>query len=195
MIKQDFNRKKYIGGSDAKYLYMNYNTKTFRNWFFYKTTGIRSEWENRDFMIGNFFEEDILDTMEISKEHRNIYLKYSDVIGCNTDAFNGNEIIEVKTCQHNILNKWLIGSFDLSYKRQLLHSCICGNINNATLYALPLTFEEKNNPFDVIITKEKIHTFSFEFSDEEKNKHINKCEYMEWCILNNEMPINNFENL
>ena len=75
MIREDFDRSGYIGGSDANYVLVNWNTATFKKWWNQKVTAINSiNIDNVYTIVGTILESEIMDYLGIDKLHRDLYI-------------------------------------------------------------------------------------------------------------------------
>src|SRR5690625_7986175 len=129
MITTTSDRHLYIGGSEANMLYLNYETKTFKNWWSNKLTELPQDYfTNKAMSVGTILEHDILDLYESVNQVKGIReeSKVKGIARANTDYILGDKVSDVKATSKAF--EWFIsGKVPINYKRQLIHYCyVCG---------------------------------------------------------------------
>lgn len=203
MVEGGFNRSRYIGGSDANMIYMDYGGKTFRMWWAEKLTGIRRYvLDNIHLRAGTVLESEIADELGIPLDARGIRVtpKKGEIAGVNTDALetmwrDGKEckiLHEIKTALYDSLFKWLHAKdgVSINYRRQCLHGMYVTGAELALVHVLPMTIEEKENPFLCRILAEKIHTFRYTRDDFDFVEHGARLDYLTHCFNEHLTPTN-----
>src|SRR5690606_27061477 len=97
-VKTD--RELYIGGSEANYIYLNYNSKTFQTWWAHKLAGIpREAPTNRNMEVGTILEHEILDLYEKvnNVKGKRGLSKVKGIARANTDYILNDKVIDVKS--------------------------------------------------------------------------------------------------
>src|SRR5690554_3223120 len=134
-VKTD--RELYIGGSEANYIYLNYNSKTFQTWWSYKLAGIpREAPTNRNMEVGTILEHEILDLYEEMngvKGKRGLS-KVKGIARANTDYILGDKVIDVKA-SNSAFEWFLTGTIPIHYRRQLIHYCYVFGKDKASILA------------------------------------------------------------
>src|SRR5690554_6377116 len=184
-VKTD--RELYIGGSEANYIYLNYNSKTFQTWWAYKLAGIpRESPTNRNMDVRTILENEILDLYEAVhgvKGKRGLS-KVKGIARANTDYIIDDKVIDVKAA--NQAFEWfLTGTIPIHYRRQLIHYCYVFELNKAGILAYQVDDSLLVNPFqeldkkrmfeiDVLITLDKLeeHEARLQYLEECREKYV-----------------------
>ena len=111
------DRELYIGGSEANYLYLNYESKTFKDWWSYKLAGIPQHSQpNRNMEVGTILEDEILDLYESvnSVKGERGLSKIKGIARGNTDYILNDKVIDVKAS--NQAFEWFLrGTIPIHY--------------------------------------------------------------------------------
>ena len=115
----NLDRTGTIGASDTRYVMMNWETKTFRDWFA-KKLGIipYSEYQNIYMQTGTMLEEHIINTLN-KREGLEIYKPEPIIKGrlvVNLDGMYKDVIYEIKTMKWD---HWMFRDIDKSYWKQV----------------------------------------------------------------------------
>lgn len=194
MVQEKFNRSGYIGGSDASWLYASYSSASFKKWWNEKVTSIRtSEFSNVHTQAGNILESEIMKTLNIPKPAWNLrFFKEGTLAGVNTDATEVDKGIvhEIKTALHSYLFKWLHAKAGVSidYRRQVFHGLYVAECDVAKVHVLPMSEEEKRNPFLVENITDRIHTFEYTRDQFDFVEHDWRVRYLTFCYNENQTP-------
>ena len=138
----DQDRVGYIGASDTRFVMMNWNTKTFQDWWAVKTGEAEEYVDNIYTRAGRAYEGRILDYLEIEERDRQIIIGRLRV---NLDGETKSHVVEIKTYQ------WLKGfripknERKWDYWQQVQVEMYATNKDHAFLYAyglLPSEYEE-----------------------------------------------------
>ena len=129
-------RKFYIGASDTKYVMMNWNTKTFQEWWDIKLGITENEITNKYIEAGNYYEGKILDYMGVEDRDRQIIVGRLRV---NYDGIVGGTVIEVKTHKYG---EWKVPK---AYIQQCQVEMFAGNFETALIKHYGLIEDEYEN--------------------------------------------------
>jgi hypothetical protein len=180
----------YIGGSDANRLYGSFETKTFKDFWNERLTGIKlNEFNTNDTAVGNIMEHRVMDELGIDPAYRDIFVKKEGTIaGINTDALTPDAYDEIKTALPKLPYKWLNGrAISVNYRRQLMHGLYVTGRILGRLHVLPMTEQEKKNPFGLNI-KGRVVTFEFEVKDFNMEEHHRRIMYLTKCFSEKIQP-------
>ena len=184
-VKTD--RELYIGGSEANYIYLSYNSKTFQTWWAFKLAGIpREAPTNRNMEVGTILEHEILDLYEKvnNVKGKRGLSKVKGIARANTDYILNNKVIDVKAS--NLAFEWVLtGTIPIHYRRQLIHYCYVFELNKASILAYQVDDSLLVNPFqeldekrmfeiDVLITLDKLeeHEARLRYLEECREKYV-----------------------
>lgn len=183
------NRELYVGGSEANYLYMNYNTKTFQTWWAYKLAEIpRESQPNRNMEVGTILEDEILDLYEQIhnvKGERNLS-KVKGIARANTDYILGDKVIDVKATK-NAYEWVLTGTIPIHYRRQLIHYCYVFGLRKASILAYQVDDSLLDNPFQEL-DKSKLFEIDVNITSDKLKEHERRLKYLEECREKNMFP-------
>lgn len=182
----------YIGGSDANRLYGSFGTKTFRDFWQERTSGIKlNQFDTLDTAVGNIMESRVADEVGIPAECRDVFLKKEGTIaGCNFDGLT-DVVHEIKTALPDYVAKWVFGrKVSANYRRQLMHAMYVSGTKMALLHVLPMSKGQKENPFMLDI-KGKVVTFEFPESEFDMEEHDRRVRYLTKCFHSGEWPTDN----
>jgi predicted phage-related endonuclease len=182
MITETQDRHLFIGGSECHIIYMNYHTKTFREFWHNKLEGIVEESSpNRDMAVGTILEESVIDLYESLyqvKGERGIQ-QIKGFARANTDYIIGNKVSDVKVSKN--AKKWHDkGKVPLQYKRQLIHYLFVTGLEKASIIAYQADEALKENPF-VELSKENLYEIEVPITDADIQEHSRIITYLEWC--------------
>jgi len=180
----------YIGGSDANRIYGSFETKTFREFWGERLTGIKlNEFNTNDTAVGNIMEHRIMDEVGIPLEYRDKFVKKEGTMaGINTDALTPEAYEEIKTALPKYLYKWVNGkAISINYRRQIEHGLYVTGRNLGRLHVLPMTEQEKKNPFNLDI-RGRVVTFEFHKKDFDIEEHHRRIMYLTWCFSEKIQP-------
>src|SRR5690625_21257 len=187
MVTKD--RELYIGGSEANYLYMNYNTKTFKNWWAQKLSGIpQGSYSNRNMEVGTILEDGILDLYEKInnvKGERGLS-KVKGIARGNTDYILNDKVIDVKAT--NSAYEWFLGgTVPINYRRQLIHYCYVFGLNKASILAYQVDDSLLVNPFQEL-DESNLFEIEVDITTEKITQHDLLLDYFEKCRNENKFP-------
>lgn len=182
MIITTNDRYLYIGGSEANMMYLNYETKTFRNWWSRKLAQIKDDsFTNISMSIGTILEHEVLDLYESVHGVKGIREK-SAVKGIargNTDYILHDKVSDVKVTSKAV--EWYLkGKVPLNYKRQLIHYMYVFDLKKASIIAYQTDEELINNPFREL-TVANLFEIEVPVTKKELEIHKQKLDYLEWC--------------
>lgn len=183
------NRELYIGGSEANYIYLNYNSKTFQTWWAHKLAGIPRETPtNRNMEVGTILEHEILDLYEKVnnvKGERGLS-KVKGIARANTDYILNNKVIDVKAS--NSAFEWVLtGTIPIHYRRQLIHYCYVFGLNKASILAYQVDDSLLVNPFQELDEKRMVE-IDVEITDKLIKEHERRLNYLEKCRREYKFP-------
>lgn len=183
------DRELYIGGSEANYIYLNYETKTFQTWWAYKLAGFPRETPtNRNMEVGTILEHEILDLYESVhgvKGKRGLS-KTKGFARANTDYIIGDKIMDVKAS--NLAFEWLLtGTIPIHYRRQLIHYCYVFGLFKASILAYQVDDSLLANPFQEL-DKNKMFEIEVKITPDILREHEQRLKYLEKCREENKFP-------
>ncbi|WP_077622041.1 YqaJ viral recombinase family protein [Sediminibacillus massiliensis] len=182
MITDKQDRCHFIGGSESHYIYMNYETATFKSWWKNKLEGVNEDsFSNLSMAVGTILEHDVIALYEqingISGEKDKQMVK--GIARANTDYIHGSKVSDVKVSKQAA--SWhKKGKVPLKYKRQLIHYLYVCDLDKASIIAYQCDEELKENPF-LPLTEDKLYEIEVEVTEEEIRKHQQLIEYLEFC--------------
>lgn len=183
------NRELYIGGSEANYIYMNYETKTFQTWWAYKLASIpRESLTNRNMEVGTILENEILDLYEQihNVKGKRGLSKVKGIARANTDYILNNKVIDVKAS--NRAFEWFLrGTIPIHYRRQLIHYCYVFELNKASILAYQVDDSLLVNPFKELEEKRMVE-IDVEITDKLIKEHKRRLNYLEVCRREYKFP-------
>lgn len=187
----DLNRAYYLGGSDAKYINGNYDTKTFKKWWDVKLGLDDSSFSNIYTVAGNLYEGAILDYLEIPDRNMQAYIGR---IRINYDARLNDTNIEVKT--HNFANYEARGvSWKplKEYEWQVQFEMWGANLEDTLLIDYALKEEDyiaAENGTPLPIDESRLHFFPRSYDEEFMDKFLIRVNYLSECLKNETYPSN-----
>ena len=189
MITDTSDRFLYIGGSEANMIYMNYHTKTFREWWYKKLEKITEEIPTNQYMeVGTILEEAVIDLYERLNNVKGIRSKQAikGIARANTDYIQGDKVSDVKVTKH--ASEWhKKGRVPIHYKRQLIHYCYVLGLNKASIIAYQTNNNLINNPFQEL-DEDNLYEIEVPITSKEIEIHRQKLEYLEFCRDMNVFP-------
>ena len=194
MISQQESRERYIGGSDANMVYMNYDTQSFKNWWSYKITGIKLfELKGMHITLGNIIEDYVLDHIGLDRKYRGVKKMHPELkyVGCNTDGLEEDPIIlhEVKKMMPQKAQKIMLGSkLPIAYRRQVGHSIWVTGAEKAKIHMLEIDEEGEYNPWGIDMGS---NLYTIEMGQElDIEEHKRRILYLTDCFDNGITPTN-----
>lgn len=186
-VKTD--RELYIGGSEANYIYLSYNSKTFQTWWAFKLAGIpREAPTNRNMEVGTILEHEILDLYEKVnnvKGERGLS-KIKGIARGNADYILQNKVIDVKAS--NQAFEWFLrGAIPINYRRQLIHYCYVFELKKASILAYQVDESLLVNPFQELDEKRMVE-IDVEITDKLIKEHERRLNYLEECRREYKFP-------
>ena len=173
MIGVERNVLGYIGGSDAARVHGGWETKTFKDFWSERLTGLKLKSFNTIHTVaGNIMEGYILEAVGVDKCYWN-YFKHREgtIAGINTDAFDGSVYHEAKNILLEEASKWVFGyNIPSVYVYQIQHGLYVLDVDLVKFHVCMVTQKEKENPFSVTDVKSKTVTLSFDRSYFDKTK-------------------------
>src|SRR5690606_14439121 len=186
-VKTD--RELYIGGSEANYIYLNYNSKTFQTWWAYKLAGIPLDSPtNRNMEVGTILEDEILDLYERvnNVKGKRGLSKVKGIARANTDYILNNKVIDVKAS--NLAFEWVLtGTIPIHYRRQLIHYCYVFGLKKASILAYQVDDSLLVNPFQELDEKRMVE-IDVEITDKLIKEHERRLNYLEECRRGYKFP-------
>jgi predicted phage-related endonuclease len=182
MITETQSRANFIGGSEANNMYLNYNTKTFVEWWKTKLEGIvEDSLPNQSMAIGTILEHEVIDLYEqiygVSGIREEQMIK--GFARANTDLILDNKVSDVKVSKN--AKKWADkGKVPLQYKRQLIHYLFVTGLEKASIIAYQADEVLKENPF-VELSAENLYEIEVPITDAEIQEHSRIITYLEWA--------------
>ncbi|WP_077325717.1 hypothetical protein [Virgibacillus siamensis] len=189
MITETESRANFIGGSEANMIYMNYNTKTFREWWSNKLEGVVPETpSNLHMSVGTILEHDIIDLYESINNVTGIRddQKIKGIARANTDYILNDCIIDVKASKK--ASEWFSKQrIPIHYKRQLIHYAYVYGFSKGMLIAYQVDDDLLDNPF-MELSRNNLYEIPVEITEQDIQTHKTKIEFLEYCKGNNIMP-------
>ena len=183
MDKALIDRELYIGGSEANYLYMNYNTKTFKKWWEHKLTGFPTpNFTNIHMSVGTILEHEILDLYEKKYNVKGIRDKQAvkGIARASTDYIVGDKVCDVKATGKAF--EWFIKEqVPINYRRQLLHYCYVLDLRKASIIAYQVDDSLRDSPFSEL-DPNKLFEIPVKIIEKDIKTHKQKIEYLEYCL-------------
>ena len=183
MDKALIDRELYIGGSEANYLYMNYNTKTFKKWWEHKLTGFPiTNFTNIHMSVGTILEHEILDLYEKKYNVKGIRDKQAvkGIARASTDYIVGDKVCDVKATGKAF--EWFIKEqVPINYRRQLLHYCYVLDLRKASIIAYQVDDSLRDSPFSEL-DPNKLFEIPVKITEKDIKTHKQKIEYLEYCL-------------
>lgn len=187
----DLDRSFYLGGSDAKFIMGNFDTKTFKNWWDVKLGLTTNDWSNIYTIAGNLYEGAILDYLGITERNQQTIIGR---IRINYDARDKDTNVEVKT--HNYGKYEAVGANWKPYKEygwQVQLEMWGCNLKETLLIDYALTDEDyqaaevgETLPID----EDRLHFFIFEYNEEFMNGMLTRIGYLTECLEAESYPSN-----
>ncbi len=198
MISSNESRAGYIGGSDMGMVYGSYETKTFKDWWLQKKTGLKiSQFQNIYTICGNIVEDYILNEVGVDypSRHKKV-TKLGTIAGVNTDALEevgvDNKLIilhEAKTMKSEKVDKIIFGyAIPANYRRQVYHGMWCADADKGFIHILPMEENDYENPFAV--NTEMVVTRELSLSDFDTDEHEIRIGYLTYCMEEGVDPSN-----
>ena len=180
----DHDRVGYIGASDTKYVMMNWNTKTFHDWWLIKTGERENPVDNIYTRAGSAYEGRILDYLGIEDRDRQIIIGRLRV---NLDGETKSHVVEIKTYQ------WLKGlrpTKDIKkwdYWKQIQVEMFATNKEHAFIYAyglLPSEYEEYGE-----VDGNRLDVYDFDLDEKWiEDEYLPRLNCLAKCLVNGEEP-------
>ncbi len=194
MIASNTDRHKFIGGSESKYVDMNYETMTFRKWWRNKLLARTPKgFSTYATELGNLLEHEI---SRAAKMHSldAVDHKEGTIARVNLDGLKGDHAIgEIKTAKVTIVHKWLKTKkrdTDTAYRKQARHAMYVTGRKHAEIAVLPLTEFDYANPMKIIINPLKLVWFNYKWEDFDMEEYDQRIKYLTHCYKNYLIPQN-----
>ena len=197
MIDESISRVGTIGASDTKFVMLNYDTKTFTNWWAEKI-GIK-EPKNFDsvyIQAGTLLELPVLKAKFGTLENLNIARTFTSKkyprLKVNLDADDGKCNYEVKCIKYEKAFDYQF-KIDINYYRQVQVQMFVSGLKKSKLivYGLRPADYDFDKLVVVEIDKERIFEFPIEYDQEWIEKeYLPKLSYLCDCLDKNEIPKN-----
>lgn len=178
------DRSGYIGASDTKYVVGNWNTKTFKNWWFEKLGLVKNNFSNKYTNAGTYYEHKIVEALNIPCiELDKQYIKGR--LRVNLDANTKHKIHEIKTYKYE-------KGFDLKkhkdYVGQAQVQMYVSGIHSLCINAYGLLENDYINYFNEI-DKDRLSEHEIEYDEKWVNEeYLPKEKYLEYCLEKQKMP-------
>ena len=189
MITETSDRHNFIGGSECNYIYMNYETESFKNWWHEKLSGVNPpSFTNLNMAVGTILEHDILNIYESINKVKGIRedTRIKGIARANTDYLLDDRVIDVK-CSKNAEKWFKKGSVPIRYKRQLIHYCYIYDLRKASIIAYQCDEELLTNPF-IELDPEKLFEIEVPITEKDIQKHEKLIKHLEACKELNVYP-------
>lgn len=190
MITETSDRHLFIGGSESNIIYLNYETKTFKEFWRGKLEGeVDSSPPNLPMAVGTILEHSVLDLYESINQVSGIREKQAikGFARANTDYIIGNKVSDVKVTKKAM--EWANKSkVPINYKRQLIHYCYVCDLTEASIIAYLSDESLQENPFQEL-KAENLFEIPVQITEEEIQIHHEKIQYLEWCKSLNIYPV------
>jgi predicted phage-related endonuclease len=190
MITSKQDRHLYIGGSEANLIYMNFDTKTFKEFWQGKLEGFVDESPpSIPMAVGTILEHSVINLYEsinqVKGERDKQYIK--GFARANTDYIIGHKVSDVKVTKKAL--EWHTkGKVPIQYKRQLIHYLYVTGLKNASIIAYLSDESLQENPFQEL-KEENLFEIPVIITEEEIQTHHEKIQYLEFCRDMNVYPI------
>lgn len=182
MITTTSDRHLFIGGSEANMIYMNYETKTFKNWWSKKLSGLpEDDFTNKYMAVGTILEHEIIDLYELVNGVKGIREKQAikGFARANTDYLVNGKVSDVKATGKAF--EWFVNEkVPINYKRQLIHYCYVLELEKASIIAYQVGDELLDYPFENL-DSEKLFEISVPITQKEIEEHRKRIEFLEHC--------------
>jgi predicted phage-related endonuclease len=190
MITETSDRHLFIGGSESNMIYLNYETKTFKEFWRGKLEGITEDSPpSIPMAVGTILEHSVVDLYESINQVTGIREKQAikGFARANTDYIIGNKVSDVKVTKKAMewANK---GKVPINYKRQLIHYCYVLDLSEASIIAYQSDESLQENPFQEL-KAENLFEIDVPITKEEIQIHHEKIQYLEFCRDMNVYPI------
>lgn len=194
MIIDSSDRRRFIGGSDMNYVYGSYGSRSFKDWWGEKVTGVKAYKLGGKYIdTGTLLEASILEELGIDEKYWSIkVIKEGTISGVNTDAFEydiDDPIIhEVKTAGIEKAGKWMMGySLPIGYRRQVYHAMwVCG-CRRGKIHVLGIKDDEYDNPFAIDMDS-RIYSFDLSIDDFDIGEHVMRIGFLTECFNDHIIP-------
>ncbi len=189
MITTTNDRHKFIGGSEANMIYLNYKSKTFVKWWSEKLAGVPSEpYNNLSMSVGTILEHDVVDLYESVHGVKGIRDKQEikGIARANTDYIISGKVSDVKVTT-KAFEWYLKDKVPLNYKRQLIHYLHVFDYDQASIIAYQVDDGVMENPFGEL-SQGRLYEIEVPISAKEIEEHKKKLEYLSFCKEMNIFP-------
>lgn len=182
MIKSH-DRSGWFGASDTKFIIGNWDTKSFKEWWYVKLGLKENSFYNAYTMAGTYYEHKILDCVNPIMEKDKQIIIPELRLRVNLDGNTDKEIFEVKTYKEK--NGFRLLS---SYKYQILVQGFASGIRDLNIVSYPLNEENYKN-FFLPVEKEKINILPVDYDEDFiNNKYLPRLIYLKGCLERGVMP-------
>ena len=197
MIKKSYDRVGSFGASDVKFFFMNYDTKTFRNWWFEKT-GLKSQrgFSNLYTKAGDMLEQEILKTWSkqnnviVNFGEKPFVYRWNKLLKVNLDGFTKDTNIEVKT---SIYEKVAFQKdIPKEHFRQTQVQMLASKFKKTKLLIYGLIDKEykTENLIFPEIDLNRLFVFDIEYDKKWLNQEYKpRLKYLSKCMKKNKMPL------
>lgn len=189
MITTTNDRNRYIGGSEANMIYMNYQSESFIKWWSEKLTELPSKsFTNKSMEVGTILEHDVIDLYERihNVKGERDKQKVKGIARANTDYILEDKVSDVKVTK-KAFEWFLTEKVPIHYKRQLIHYMYVFGLNRASIIAYQTDDNLLNNPF-IKLDRYKLYEIPVKITKKEIELHKKKIEYLEFCKEMNVFP-------
>lgn len=191
MIKSTNSRVGTIGASDTRFVMMNFDTKTFQNWWMEKI-GIKEHQEFRNIYAdtGTMLEAAVIDTyrkmrgLELKNGEEPFISKRYNQLVVNLDAYNDTKNIEIKCVKYDKAFNWQF-KMDVNYYQQVQVQMFATNLRDTTIVAYGLKSEDYDfdNLVNPKIDKDRIFEFDIDYDFEWiEQKYEPRLKYLCKCL-------------
>ncbi|CDQ39503.1 YqaJ viral recombinase family protein [Virgibacillus salexigens] len=189
MITSTNDRHNFIGGSEANMIYMNYESKTFVDWWSKKLVGVTDEtFTNINMAVGTLLESDVIDLYESIHGVKGIRdkQKVKGIARANTDYIINDKVSDVKVTAKAF--EWFIKEkVPINYKRQLIHYLYIFELSKASIIAYQVNEDLFVDPFQDL-SEDMIYEIEVNITPKEIQTHREKLDYLEYCKEINIFP-------
>lgn len=151
------DRAYYIGASDVGYVVGNWETKSFRQWYWVKLGISTMNFVSEAMLVGTMYEHPILDSLGIANLEKDKQV-IQGRLRVNLDGNTSDTIYEVKTYQYR--KKFCVSK---QYQQQIWVQMYATGIRKAYLVAYGVTEQEYHN-FYCEIVPERVRLYPISYN-------------------------------
>lgn len=175
----DKDRSGFFGASDTHFIMGNWETKTFKKFWFEKLDLMQNDFTNKAMKTGTHYEHKILDFIKCLERDRQVIVPEL-LLRVNLDGSSAFEIFEVKTHKNE---------FKLSkqYRQQVIVQMYATKIRQAYIVSYQLTEADYVNYFNEI-DGARIHYHQIDYDEKFIQEYLKRLKYLVGCLKEGRMP-------